>query len=194
MNATETKALLEKQFTGIEIKIVNEGLVIKREDLLRVAKFLKESPEFRLDYLSLITGVDYLEFLESVYHLYSAEKRTGPVVLKVRVPRNDTKIPSLVPIYRGAEFQEREAYDMMGFIYEGHPDPRRIFMWEGFEGFPLRKDYVPEDADVLEWEDVEWLERHNVKVPEEYKAFAQQLKASGKVARAERPKPGTEAV
>ncbi len=194
MNATETKALLEKQFTGIEIKIVNEGLVIKREDLLRVAKFLKESPEFRLDYLSLITGVDYLEFLESVYHLYSAEKRTGPVVLKVRVPRTDTKIPSLVPIYRGAEFQEREAYDMMGFIYEGHPDPRRIFMWEGFEGFPLRKDYVPEDADVLEWEDVEWLERHNVKVPEEYKAFAQQLKASGKVARAERPKPGTEAV
>ena len=193
MNTAEIKSLLEKQFSGLEIKIVSDTLVLKPEDLVRVAKFLKESSEFKLDYLSLITGVDYVEFLESVYHLYSVEKRVGPVVLKVRVPRAAPKIPSLVPLYRGAEFQEREAYDMMGIRYEGHPDLRRIFMWEGFEGFPLRKDYVPEDADVLEWEDVEWLERHQVKVPEEYKAFAEQLKAAGKEARAERPKSGAEA-
>ncbi len=193
MNTAEIKSLLEKKFPGLEIKIINDGLVLKPEDLPRVAKLLKESPESKLDYLSLITGVDYVEFLESVYHLYSVEKRVGPVVLKVRVPRTSPKIPSLVPLYRGAEFQEREAYDMMGIVYEGHPDLRRIFMWEGFEGFPLRKDYVPEDEDVLEWEDVEWLERHGVKVPEEYKAFAQQLKAAGKEARATRPKPGAEA-
>lgn len=187
MNPTEVKSKLEAQFPGISIQIVNNGLVLKPEDLIRVAKFLKESEEFKLNYLSLITAVDYLEFLESVYHLYSMDKRTGPVVLKVRVPRERATIPSLVPVFRGAEFQEREAYDMMGISYEGHPDLRRIFMWEGFEGYPLRKDYIPEDADVLEWEDVEWLERHGVKVPEEYREFARQLKAAGKEARAARP-------
>lgn len=189
MKATDVKAKLEAKFPGIQIQMVNEGLVLKAEDLLRVAKFLKDSEEFKLDYLSVITAVDYMEFLESVYHLYSVDKRVGPVVLKVRVPRNQPKIPSLVSIFRGAEFQEREAYDMMGIVYEGHPDLRRIFMWEGFEGYPLRKDYIPEDADVLEWEDVEWLEKHGVKVPEEYKTFARELKQAGKEACAQRPKP-----
>lgn len=192
MTVSEIKSKLETQFPAIQIQIVNDGLVVKAEDLPRVALFLKESPDFKMDYLSLITGVDYIEYLESVYHLYSAEKKTGPIILKVRVPRNEPHIPSLVSLYRGAEFQEREAYDMMGIIYDGHPDLRRIFMWEGFEGAPLRKDYIPEDDDVLEMEDVEWLERHGVKVPEEYKSFAEQLKASGKEARAVRPQPGAE--
>ena len=187
MNPAEIKSKLESKFPGIQIQIVNEGLVLKPEDLLRVAQCLKESEEFKMNYLSLVTAVDYLEYLESVYHLYSVDKKTGPVILKVRVARGNPKIPSLVSIFRGAEFQEREAYDMMGIIYEGHPDPRRIFMWEGFEGYPLRKDYIPEDEDVLEWQDVEWLERHGVQVPQEYKAFAEQLKASGKEARAQRP-------
>ncbi len=187
MNPAEIKTRLEKEFSGIQIQIINEGLVLKPEDLLRVVNFLKESAEFKMDYLSSITAVDYLEFLESVYHLYSADKKTGPIVLKVRVPRDNPKIPSLVPVFRGAEFQEREAYDMMGIQYEDHPDLRRIFMWEGFDGWPLRKDYIPEDADVLEWEDVEWLERHNIQVPPQYKEFARQLKAAGKEARAQRP-------
>jgi len=192
VNPSEIKSTLEAQFPGIQIQIINQGLVIKPEDLLRVAKFLKESEAFKLNYLSGITAVDYLDGLESVYHFYSVDKKSGPVVLKVRLPRGNPKIPSLVPIFRGAEFQEREAYDMMGIIYEGHPDLRRVFMWEGFEGYPLRKDYIPEDTDVLEWEDVEWLERHGVKVPEEYKEFARQLKAAGKEARAERPKAQAE--
>lgn len=187
METVEIKSRLEKQFPGIQITTANDAIVLKPEDLLRIAKFLKESEEFKMDYLSSVTAVDYLEFLESVYHLYSTVKKTEALVLKVRVPRNAPKIPSLFPIYRGAEFQEREAYDMMGIGYEGHPDLRRIFMWEGFEGFPLRKDYLPEDADVLEWEDVEWLEKRGVKVPENYKAFARELKESGKEARAQKP-------
>lgn len=186
MNLAETKTRLEKEFSGIQIQIVNNGLVLKPEDLLRVAKFLKESDEFKMNYLSCITAVDYLDSLESVYHLYSIEKRMESLVLKVRVPRVNPRIPSLMGVFRGAEFQEREAYDMLGITYEGHSDLRRIFMWEGFEGFPLRKDYVPEDEDLLEWEDVEWLERHGVKVPEEYKEFARELKTSGKEAQAQR--------
>lgn len=187
MNVNELKSRLESQFPGIQIQIVNQGLTLKPEDLLAVAKFLKESDEFKLNYLSSVTAVDYLESLESVYHLYSIDQKTGPLVLRVRVSRDHPKIPSLVSLFRGAEFQEREAYDMMGIIYEGHPDLRRIFMWEGFEGFPLRKDYLPEDEDVLEWEDIEWLEKHGVKVPEEYKKFASELKQAGKEARAQRP-------
>ena len=102
MNPSDIKAKLEAQFPGIQIQIVNQALVLKPEDLLRTAKFLKESDEFKLNYLSLITAVDYLEYLESVYHLYSVDKRTGPVVLKVRAPRANPKIPSLVPVHRGS--------------------------------------------------------------------------------------------
>ena len=88
------------------------------------------------------------DYLESVNHLYSMEKKQGPIVLKVRVPRNNPRMPSLTPLYRGAEYQEREAYDLFGIVYEGHPDLRRILMWDEFEGHPMRKDYVEEDQDV----------------------------------------------
>ena len=99
--------------------------------------------------VSCVTGADYKEYLECVYHLYSMEKKEGPIVLKVRVTKEDPKIPSLTPLYRGAEYQEREAYDMIGIVYEGHPDLRRILMWDEFAHYPLRKDYVPEDQDTL---------------------------------------------
>ncbi|MDP3721929.1 MAG: NADH-quinone oxidoreductase subunit C [Candidatus Omnitrophota bacterium] len=88
--------------------------------------------------------------IEVVYHLYSMAKKHGPVALKVRVPRSHPVVPSVTPIWRGAEFQEREVYDLFGVTFEGHPDLRRILMWEGFDGHPLRKDYVVEDQDLLE--------------------------------------------
>jgi len=186
MNPADVKAALEKEFSGIDLKIVNDSLLLKAEDLLRAAKFLRDG-EFKLDYLSSVTVTDYLEYFESVYHLYSVTNKDGGLVVKVRVPRSAPKVPSLVPLYRSAEYQEREAWDMYGVDYQGHPDLRRMFMWEGFEGFPLRKDYLAEDEDVLEWQDVEWLEKHGVKVPHEYKEFAKSLKESGKDARAQRP-------
>jgi len=86
-------------------------------------------------------------FLEVVYHLCSMELKHGPVILRLRT-RNRTDqacVPSLTPVWRGAEFQEREAYDLFGIIFEGHPDLRRILMWEGFKDFPMRKDYVEPD-------------------------------------------------
>lgn len=86
-------------------------------------------------------------YLEAVYHLYSMELKQGPVILRLRTEnRSDkTQVPSLTPIWRGAEFQEREAYDLYGIIFEGHPDLRRILMWEGFKDYPMRKDYVEPD-------------------------------------------------
>lgn len=182
------KQQLEKKFAGLKSRIVANSILLEDpKDLSRVALFLKDDPDLRMDYLSSVTAVDFLDHLESVYHLYSIEKKHGPVVLRVRVTRENPKVPSLVPIYSGAEYQEREAYDTFGIIYEGHPDPRRLFMWESFEGYPLRKDYQQEDQDTLETKDIEWLEAHGVAVPNKLKEKAKELAASGKKAIAEKP-------
>jgi NADH-quinone oxidoreductase subunit C len=86
-------------------------------------------------------------YLEVVYHLYSMELKHGPVILRLRTANriDNTRVPSLTPVWRGAEFQEREAYDLFGITFEGHPDLRRILMWEEFKDYPMRKDYVEPD-------------------------------------------------
>ncbi len=85
--------------------------------------------------------------LEVVYHLYSIELKQGPVILRLRTENRTDRacVPSLTPIWRGAEFQEREIFDLYGVVFEGHPDLRRILMWDGFEDFPMRKDYSEPD-------------------------------------------------
>lgn len=86
-------------------------------------------------------------YLETVYHLYSIAKKHGPVVLRMRTAdrAGNVSIPSLTPIWRSAEFQEREVFDLYGVVFEGHPDLRRILMWDGFKDHPMRKDYVEPD-------------------------------------------------
>jgi len=117
------------------------GFIIKKEALLEVATALRD--EFNYDLLSTVTGVDYLaeNKMEVVYHAFRTTGGPG-LVFKVQAERTDPiEIPSLVGIWAGAEYQEREAWDLLGIRFTGHPDLRRILMWEGFEGFPLRKDY-----------------------------------------------------
>ena len=86
-------------------------------------------------------------YLEVVYHLYSIELKHGPVILRMRTADRvaQTHLPSLTPIWRGCEFQEREVFDLYGVVFDGHPDLRRILMWDGFKDFPMRKDYVEPD-------------------------------------------------
>src|SRR5437867_12851903 len=86
-------------------------------------------------------------YLEAMYHLYSMELKHGPVVLRLRTAdrAEKTHVPSLTPVWRGAEFQEREAFDLYGIVFDGHPDLRRILMWDGFKDFPMRKDYLEPD-------------------------------------------------
>ena len=176
MNAAEAKSKIEAAVPGAVLKLIRDTILIENpSDLPRAARFLKDS-EYRLDYLCSVTGADYLQYLESVYHLYSMEKKTGPFVLRVRTNRENPSIPSLVSIYRSAEFQEREAYDLYGIVYENHPDLRRIFMWEGFEGFPMRKDYAQEDSEILEEADLAWLEKNGLEVTEEMKKQAEEYK------------------
>jgi len=91
-------------------------------------------------------------YLEAVYHLYSMTHKHGPLIIRMRtMDRGDgARLPSLTPIWRSAEFQEREIFDLYGIHFEGHPDLRRILMWDEFEDHPMRKDY--REPDDYEWE------------------------------------------
>jgi NADH-quinone oxidoreductase subunit C len=147
-----------------------------------VAKYLRYDVELRLDFCSNVTGVDWPDaeltekvkikkmvegvekeveevrktkragFLSAVYHLYSMEKKHGPVIIRLRTENRSDKnhLPSLTPIWRSAEFQEREIYDLYGVVFDGHPDLRRILMWDEFKDHPMRKDY--RDPDDYEYE------------------------------------------
>ena len=126
-----------------------EGYLVQPDRLLEIATALRD--EMGYDYLSSVTAVDYLPegVMEVVYHTFRTTG--GPsLVFKVQLPRDNAVVPSLTPVFPGAEFQEREAWDLMGVRFLGHPDLRRILLWEGFEGHPLRKDwrepYYEEDS------------------------------------------------
>jgi len=116
------------------------GYTVSPDKLIEVATYLRDQADYK--YLSSATAVDYLEAgqMEMVYHLYRMSG--GPaLVLKAQTPRDDPQIPSLVPVYPGADFQEREAWDLYGIRFAGHPNLKRILMWEGFAGHPMRKDW-----------------------------------------------------
>ena len=91
-------------------------------------------------------------YLETVYHLYSMAKKHGPVIVRMRTGNrsDDVAMPSFTPVWRSAEFQEREVFDLYGIVYTGHPDLRRILMWDEFKDHPMRRDYV--DPDDFEYE------------------------------------------
>jgi NADH-quinone oxidoreductase subunit C len=153
------------------------SLLVDHEHAVAVAKFLRYDVELRLDYCSNASGVDWPDaeisekvkvkkvvdgvekevdevrktkrpgYLEAVYHLFSMDKKHGPVILRMRTENRTDRnhVPSLTPVWRGAEFQEREIFDLYGIVFDGHPDLRRILMWDGFADHPMRKDYVEPD-------------------------------------------------
>ncbi len=134
---------LEARFPGVvrrDERKGYEGYIVEADRIIQFATALRD--ELGYPYLSSVTGVDYLPdgLMEVVYHAYRLEG--GPaLVFKVQVPRENPVVPSLVSVYPGADFQEREAWDLLGIRFVGHPNLRRILMWEGFHGHPLRKDY-----------------------------------------------------
>ena len=117
------------------------GFIVNKENLVEVATAVRD--EFGYDLLTAVTGVDYIaeNKMEVVYHAYKTTGGAG-LVFRVQVERVDPiEVPSLINIWPGVDFQEREAWDLYGIKFTGHPDLRRILMWEGFEGHPLRKDW-----------------------------------------------------
>lgn len=122
-------------------ELIDFTVAVKPEAVTDVARFLHD--ECGLDYLALLTAVDRPERFEVVYHLWSIkDQTTEPFVLKAYITdKENPTVPSVTPIWRGANYQEREAYDLMGIRFEGHPNLKRIMLWEGFPGHPLRKDF-----------------------------------------------------
>ena len=180
----QIKTRLEAAVSGVRLELISNGspsgqrsLLVDSLHALAVARFLHDDPALRLNYLSNVTGIDWLDtvnkevvktkqvidgverdieqttekhkpgYLEAVYHLYSMELKHGPVILRLRTQNrtDQNHLQSLTPVWRGAEFQEREIYDLYGVVFDGHPDLRRILMWDGFKDHPMRKDYIAPD-------------------------------------------------
>ena len=117
---------------------------VKRDKLVELLTFLRDDAELAFNLPVDLTVVDWYQKreprFEVVYHLYSTTKKHR-VRLKVRVDEDDARVPSSFPVWPGFDWYEREAWDLYGVRFEGHPNHTRIMMWEGFEGHPLRKDY-----------------------------------------------------
>lgn len=125
--------------------------IVDRAALLDVCRFLRDDPETRFDMLIDVTAVDYLgrrPRFEAVYHFYSIE-RNHRLRIKVPLEEGDPTVPSLVALWSGANWLERETYDMYGIRFQGHPNLKRIYLYEQFEGHPLRKDYPKERRQPL---------------------------------------------
>ena len=127
----------------LEPEAGDHSIKIEPEAVLDVAKFLRDYDAHPFKVLEVISGLDYGEELEVCYILATfCKEHNHEFILKTRVPRSHPKIPSVCSVWKAANFQERECYDMIGVEFQGHPDHRRILCPDDWEGFPLRKDYV----------------------------------------------------
>jgi NADH-quinone oxidoreductase subunit C len=122
----------------------DETITIAREGLTEVFRLLKEEPKLDFNFLMDVTAVDYLGVktprFEVVYHLYSL-RLNHRLRVKTPVPEQDPEVDSLTPLWKGANWMEREVWDLFGIRFRGHPDLRRVLLYEEFQGHPLRKDY-----------------------------------------------------
>jgi NADH-quinone oxidoreductase subunit C len=133
---------IKKRFSNIilDAEIKKERrlvVIIDREHLLEVCKYLYD---LGFDHLSNISGVEYEDRFESVYHLWSYSNY-NLLALKAIIPKDSPKIASVTSIWKSADWHERESYDLMGIVYEGHPNLTRILNSDDFKGHPLRKDF-----------------------------------------------------
>lgn len=121
----------------------NETAVVSKEKIVEVIEFLRDTKGLEFNFMMDLAGADYPgceNRFEVIYHLYSLQNKKR-IRLKVRLPENQPVVPSITSLYKAANWFEREAYDMFGIRFEGHPNLKRILMFEEFEGYPLRKDY-----------------------------------------------------
>ncbi|MFO8101834.1 MAG: NADH-quinone oxidoreductase subunit C [Dehalococcoidia bacterium] len=139
---SEAAPKIEEKLSGSIIEINEDCIMVAKDSIAGVMQLLKESPEFDFNYINNITAVDNLDHFEVVYNITSLTRK-HTLCVKARVPGRDApEIPSVTSVWKGADFQEREVYDLMGILFIDHPNLKRIALWAGFEGHPLRKDFL----------------------------------------------------
>jgi len=142
LSGQEVAAKLEQQYASDITESNDRFILVKKEAIPDIISFLKADPELDLNFLNYVTAVDYLDYFEVVYQLTSFQLNHS-IVIKTRCyGRENPSVPSIVHLYSTANVQEREIYDLMGIQFDGHPNMTRMFLWEGFEGYPQRKDYL----------------------------------------------------
>lgn len=139
--------LLKKNFQGSIVEshqnFGDETVVVERKNIFEVLRFLRDCPDSQFDLMLDICGVDYLgkdPRFEVVYHLYSLSKKAR-IRVRTRIPESDPVLQSVISLWKAADWFEREVFDMFGVIFDGHPNLKRLLMWNEFKGHPLRKDY-----------------------------------------------------
>jgi NADH-quinone oxidoreductase subunit C len=140
------KARFGDQVLEFNGEVLNPYIMLAPDILADVGRYLRDDPGLQCNFLMCLSGVDYGagKPLGVVYHLQSLTLM-HQIVLKVDLPRESPSVPSVAGIWRTADWHEREAYDLFGIRFEGHPDLRRILLPDDWEGYPLRKDYVVQE-------------------------------------------------
>ncbi|MBI2764973.1 MAG: NADH-quinone oxidoreductase subunit C [Chloroflexi bacterium] len=139
---SETAAAAERLVPGSVAKSTPVACYLKPEKLVETMAALRTDPESDFVHLTDLCGVDFWDHFEVVYHLQSFEKNQFATVKVEAWDRENASVPSVVPVWHGAWMQENEAYDLLGIRFEGHPNLYRILLWEGYPGWPLRKDFL----------------------------------------------------
>ncbi len=142
LKAPEIGKQIQTQFPGAVIEATDTAVVIDSKSLVNVMAYLKKTAGLDFDYMTTITAVDYFQYFEVIYNLVSMAHNHS-LTIKTRVyGRENPSLPSVVSLWRSADHQEREIYDLMGITFEGHPNMKRIVLWPEFKGHPQRKDYL----------------------------------------------------
>lgn len=139
---TDLAQRIESQIPGSVVASDAADVWVRSEAMHDALQLLRDGDDLDFQFLNAVTAVDYVEFFELIYHLTSLRRNASCTVKTRLYSREDPSALSVIDLWRGAELQEREIYDLMGITFQGHPNMKRILLWEGFPGHPLRKDFI----------------------------------------------------
>ena len=141
ISGTDLKTRIEAAVPESVVEATEAWVLMAPDKLVGVARFLRDDRDTDARFLNAVSGVDRYDYFEVVYHLTSLS-HNHQLVLKVRADHEEPEVPSVTGVWHGAHLQEREIFDLLGVRFKGHPNLKRIFLWEGFPGYPLRKDFM----------------------------------------------------